>query len=346
MDFSLVASAQLVVPPPEMALPGCRWVRLEAESGAVGLGEICGGGPQDELEETVEALGALATGRSAGAREALWARMRAAASEWDENPALDTAVIVAFDMAAWELMARELGQPPVTLMGGTVRHRVEACVEIDGADREAATQEAGWWSALGVRQFCLVVPGAEPGDLATARQVRRAVGQEALLALRVASPLGEAEAALAAGQALDRLEPFWVEGLLADGMWRELATLRKSVVAATAAGGMTLGPERLRRALEQGSADTLTPRLAHCAGPTGLLRLADAADLYGVRIAVGAGDSVLSVLMAGQLAAGRLAVSPVLVPAATGRLLAAAYPEALAGGFVSGWLPASGLGIR
>jgi L-alanine-DL-glutamate epimerase-like enolase superfamily enzyme len=219
-------------------------------------------------------------------------------------------------------------------MGGIVHHRVEVCVEIPAAAREQAVEDARVWREAGVRLFCLGLPDTAPESLATARQVRRIVGPEALLALRLSTPLETQDAATEAGAALDRLEPYWVEGLLRDGQWRELAAVRTAVASATAAGGETLDPTRLRRALEHGSADTLTPRLNHCAGLTGLLRLADAADLYGMRVAPGCGESVLSALVASRASAGRANVGPVLLPAATARLLQQAAPDALRDGFL------------
>lgn len=284
--------------------------RVTAESGAWGAGEI-GHGVAEEFEETVEELAVQALGGNLLDREGIWQAMAGAADDWDGPPEPMARCLAGLDMALWDLTGRHLGLPCATLAGGRVRRSLEACLDCGAPTAEAAALTERWF-AKGVRMFAVTVDLADPGTRDGIRRLRKIVGAQSLLMFRAASPAGGLEQAKEWGAELDRVDPYWVEGLIPDGQFRELSDLRNGIAAATATGASTLGLKRLGRTIESACADVVTPRLAFAGGITGALKLAAAAELRGLRLCVLPGDALASLLAAAHVSFARPDVYPLV----------------------------------
>lgn len=332
--MTTIAEVQLLKAPVGPQAPAHPVVAVLDEAGERGLGEAPDG-PPDDVDEMLAGLSGLVLGRRAADREGLWQAMADAAGDWEGDRRLIAAILCAVDSALWDLASRQLGVPGVVMMGGLTRPRVEPCVDCGAVTDEAHPDRARALLEAGVRAFCIETPGAEPEHLAALRGVRRILGPEALIVIRVQSPAEGVEAATEAGTRLDRLDPYWVEGLLRDGRWDDLAQVREAIAAPVGAGGATPGLRKLRGALATDCADVLTCSPDLCGGLSAALKLADAADLRGIRVSPGAGTTVLSALAAGAVCFARRPASPVRMSFAVFEALRATAPELVRDGFLA-----------
>jgi L-alanine-DL-glutamate epimerase-like enolase superfamily enzyme len=289
-------------------------VRLSDESGLSGYGEACG--DWEDLPEAAEALALVSLGRHTAARESLYHSLSGAVEDWDDSPLLAQGALSAFDCAAWELLGRQLGVPACTLTGGATRSRLEVCAACGPAADADALIRAKQAQECGVRTFFFELASGAEDQLEGLHTIRRKLGTDVLLAARVLQPAASAPAARELGLALDKLDPYWVEGLLPDGQWTELGQVRQGIVSPTAAGAATYGVKRFFRAVESGCADILTLGLLMVGGAIAALRVMDAAWLRGIRATVLPGRSLASLQAAAHLCFARPHAGPLMVPVA------------------------------
>ncbi len=333
MTGSQIQEIQLLQAGPVLGQESCWLVALVGEQGTRGYGEI-GSGPEAEVREAVEALAPLLLGRSAGDREALWLGMTSAAAEWEGDLVLNAGVVAGLDTAAWDLVGTASGLPGTVLMGGRTRTRLEVCVECGPIIADTAVTSARALKELGVRTFSFAVNPACEADCERLRQARKLLGAEALIAVDVTSPAEGVEAATEIGAAIDKIDPYWVAGLLRDGRWDELARVRGTIAGPVCAGTTTRGPHRLWRAVVAGAADVLLGGLALCGGISGALKTAELAQVGGIRVSLGAGATLISLRAAAQVSFARGCVSPLRVPAGLYGMLVAAAPDTVRDGFI------------
>ena len=315
-------------------------VRVHTSAGASGLGEACDA-PLDEVCEVVEELAVQALGRPAANRTAIWQAMRGAAGDWEGPPDIMSACLSALDAAVWDAWCTSVGLPCVAVMGGRVRSALEICL-----DCGTRVEDAKAAYAEGVRIFALTVDPRNADAVAGVSKLRVSLGPQALLLLQCPTPAADVEEAVALGQVFDRLDPYWIEGLLPDGQWRELAQVRERIASATACGAETIGYKRFVRPIEGACADIITPRLDSVGGPTGGLALSVAVGLRGLRMSVLPGTTPASVLAAAHISLARPEVYPLRVTPPTLAAVRSALPDAFRDGFLHlgddpGW---SGIG--
>jgi L-alanine-DL-glutamate epimerase-like enolase superfamily enzyme len=310
MTGSIISRVELLSMPVHDG--GVPVVRLSDGDGLVGYGEALG--DWDELPEATEALSLVSLGRPTAAREALYQSLAGAVEDWDDSPALAHGVLSAFDCAAWDLLGRELGVPCCVLTGGATRSRLEVCAACGHAADEGALERAKKAHGRGVRTFAFELESGSENQLEGLRAIRRKLGTDVLLAARILQPAANAPAARELGLALDKVDPYWVAGLLPDGQWTELGQVRQGIISPTAAGAGTYGVKRFFRAVESGCADILTPGLLAVGGGIPALRVMDAAWLRGIRATVLPGQSLASLRAASHLCFARSHAGPLMIP--------------------------------
>ena len=340
MVTSLVTEVQVVKAPPAFGGPACLLVRLVSDTGGIGLGEL-GSGPVEDLTDAVEWVSARLVGSPVTDRQAAWHRFRGAADDWEDEEWLAATALAGLDAAMWDLGAKSLGVPLTVLMGGQARSRLDVCVDCGEVTDAAAVGAANTWLAAGIRAFSFSAANA-PQLPDALRNTRRVLGVDPLIVLRLRGNARSVEDATKLGAMVDQFEPYWVEGLLPDGQWSELGRVRAAIASPTGAGAETVGVHRFWRALESQCADVVTPSLALCDGPTGVLRLADLVELRGLRMALDAGDSLVSVLTAAAVCFARQGVTPLRLSSPALQALIACAPERVRDGFL---LPGAGEGI-
>jgi len=192
--------------------------------------------------------------------------------------------ISAIDVALWDLKARLIGVPLLTLLG---RARSEVPIYGSGGftsyslDR-LREQLAGWVERDGC-QFVKMKVGTRPQeDLARVRAAREAIGAAELFV--------DANGAYDRKQALDfagrfaELDVSWFEEPVSSDDLAGLHLLRDRAPAGMeiAAGEYGYDPFYFRCMIEAGAVDVLQADATRCGGYTGFLKAAHLADAFGV----------------------------------------------------------------
>ena len=288
-------------------------VRISAE----GAGEeVCGAGLicPDRLPPaaTVDRMRTALVGRQLADRERLWRDLRAAAA------GSDPAGLAGADIALWDLWSTALRLPlyraiggfrteiPVCLSGEAPCDSGDAAVEAAGAVRDGyrGCRVTGTTTAIGAKAPAAV----RKRVLDAIRVVREAVPADFPLLYRGVPAGGHLEA-LGIGRALDEAGYTWFEDPLpgADGeaLGRLAAELDTPVLATVG------GPDAARQAaahLSRQSADLIRVRIPEVGGITEALKIARAAEAFGVNCEIDPDDGNGGFAAAGLMGAVRNAM--------------------------------------
>ncbi len=288
-------------------------VRISAEAAGE---EVCGAALicADRLPPaaTVERMRAALVGRPLADRERLWRDLRAAAS------GSDPAGLAGVDIALWDLWSKALRLPLYRAIGG-FRTEVPACLSGEAAcDTDEAAAEAAGAVRDGYRGYRVAGTVTPIGAKAPAAVRKRVL--DAVRAVREAVPVdfpllyggvpagGHLEA-VAIGRALDEAGYTWFEDPLpgADGeALGRLATELDTPVLATVGG-----PDAARQAaahLSRQSADLIRVRIPDVGGITEALKIARAAEAFGVNCEIDPDDGNGGFAAAGLMGAVRNAM--------------------------------------
>ena len=257
---------------------------LEWNSTTLVLVRVSGGGQQglaytyadnatavlirDTLSEVVKDTDAMAV---TAAYSAMWRRIRNLG-----RPGICAMAISAVDCALWDLKARLLKIPLVTLLG-----QVRQAAPIYGSggftsysDKQLASQLAGWVN-LGIRRVKMKVGRDAHRDIDRVRVAREAIGGEAELFV-------DANGAYSRKQAISQAEQFarsnvsWFEEPVSSDDVEGLRFTRDHAPAnmEIAAGEYGYDIFYFRRMLEAGAVDVLQADVTRCGGITGFLQVA------------------------------------------------------------------------
>lgn len=212
---------------------------------------------------------------------AMWRRIRNMG-----RPGICSMAISAVDCALWDLKARLLEQPLVTLLGQV---RESAAVYGSGGftsytDEQLAKQLEGW-ARQGIGAVKMKI-GREPErDKERVRVARNAIGVDTKLYVDANGAYVPREA-LAQAEMLAEHDVRWFEEPVSsdnlDGMrfMREHVGPRMNI----AAGEYGYDLFYFRRMLEAGSVDVLQADITRCGGVTGFMQVADLCEAYHVQL--------------------------------------------------------------
>ncbi|MFI0720808.1 enolase C-terminal domain-like protein [Streptomyces sp. NPDC021224] len=259
-------------------------VHAEA-AGATGLGWTYASPAAAVVVE--EHLAPVVTGRPAfdvpAANEAMTRAVRNAA-----RPGIAGHAVSAVDIALWDLKARLIGLPLVTLLGAA---RTRVPVYGSGGfttydDRRQDRQLRSWTEELGIPRVKIKIGEswgtAETRDRERISRARRSVG-DAELYVDANGGYG-AKQALRMGSHLDAEGVTWFEEPVSLGDLPGLARVRNGVRADVAAGeyGSTLG--YFERMLAAEAVDCLQVDVTRCGGISVWLRAAALAEARGLQV--------------------------------------------------------------
>ena len=98
-------------------------VKLTADNGLVGWGEACMNSETIGIQKAVEAAAPFVVGRDPWHSEAI-ARDYFIGGGWQFQPMTGNFAFAGIDMAMWDLMGKEAGQPIYRMFGGAQREVV------------------------------------------------------------------------------------------------------------------------------------------------------------------------------------------------------------------------------
>ena len=239
----------------------------------VGLGYTYGDSSTGVLIHNL--LAKIVEGHSAMAVTASWESMVRRTRNLG-RPGIVSMAISAVDAALWDLKARLLGVPLITLLGP-----VREVVPIYGSggftsytNQQLETQLAGWVSA-GIPRVKMKIGRDANADRDRVHLARRAIGSDAELFV-------DANGAYDRKQALTQAESFvesnvtWFEEPVSSDDLEGLRLIRDRapVSMEVAAGEYGYDIDYFRRMLEAGAVDVLQADATRCGGVTGFLQAA------------------------------------------------------------------------
>ncbi len=223
----------------------------------------------------------IAQGSDAMNVASTWAAMVRAIRNFG-RPGVASMAIAAVDAALWDLKARLLDLPLVSLLGAT---RADAPIYGSGGfttySIERLQQQLQAWVAQGIPRVKMKIGTHPEADLGRVQAAREAIGD--------ATPLFvDANGAYSRKQALAQVEAFarfgvtWFEEPVSSDDLAGLRLIRDRAPAGTqiAAGEYGYDLDYFRRMLDAGAVDVLQADATRCAGITGFLRAATLAEAH------------------------------------------------------------------
>ena len=253
-------------------------VLVEAEAGGeTGVGWTYSAAAAAKVVE--DELAGVVSGTSAldvrGAQLAMRRRLRNAG-----YPGIGAAAVSAVDVALWDLKARLLGIPLVTLLGAiTDEVRVYGSGGFCSYTDEQLARQLGGWVEDGISRVKMKV-GREPGrDLDRVRVARLAIGDDAELYVD-ANGAFNAERALRFAEAYAAWGVTWFEEPVSSNDVDGLRLVREKAPSGmeVAAGEYAYTPDDFRALLA--AVDCLQADVTRCGGITGFLQAAALAEAF------------------------------------------------------------------
>jgi D-galactarolactone cycloisomerase len=259
-------------------------VRLSADADQVAYGEGWGES-LEALAEAVEVLAPVVVGADPLDHGALWERMVDRLLRQRPRLPGGAAALSALDQALWDLAGRALDLPVYRLIGGRRAPRLDAyATGLYLEQPSALAAKARDFLERGYRAVKMKVGAGREQDLAAVAAVRKAVGTQVPLLVDANQAYEDREAALEMGLELGRYEVFWYEEPLAPDEWADYAALRAALDTPIAGGETLRSPAQFLSAFQAGALDVAMPDVRLCGGITGLLKVAELARWFGVRI--------------------------------------------------------------
>jgi L-alanine-DL-glutamate epimerase-like enolase superfamily enzyme len=228
-------------------------------------------------------LAGAVIGRDAMAVPEAWAAMNQAVRNLG-RPGLAAGAISAVDAALWDLKAKLLALPLVTLLGAA-----RPGIPVYGSGGFTSytlarlRQQLGAWVADGIGCVKMKV-GARPElDRTRVAAAREAIGPDAHLFVDANGAYARKQA-LAFAQAFAELGVTWFEEPVSSDDLEGLRLLRDRAPASIeiAAGEYGYTPDYFRRMLEAGAVDVLQADATRCLGISGFMRAAALAEAFMV----------------------------------------------------------------
>jgi len=228
-----------------------------------------------------DTLGPIAVGRCAMDVEGCWVAMMRAVRNVGRDGIAATA-IAAVDNALWDLKARLLDQPLVTVIGG-----VRDAIEVYGSGGftsysiERLQEQLGGWVADGIGAVKMKVGRSAAADRGRVRAARAAIGSTAQLFV-------DANGAYDRKIALRQADDFaasgvvWFEEPVSSDDIDGLRLIRDRAPAGmeVAAGEYGYDLQYFRRMAAAGAVDVLQADATRCGGITGFLKAAVVCDAW------------------------------------------------------------------
>lgn len=248
--------------------------------GETGLGyTYAGAGVADTIEDT---LASFLAGRDAFNIDQLWSEMFAQLRNQGRQGSSSMAVSAA-DVALWDLKAKQIGLPLVSLLG---QHRPALPVYGSGGftsytDAQLRAQFQGW-KAEGVWRFKMKVGRDPAADTSRIRAARAAIGEDAELFVDANSAYTRCQAREQAQRFALEFDVRWLEEPLPPEDMAGLKFLRDHVPAGLEItdGEYGYDLDYFKRLLEAQAVDVVMADLTRCGGITGFMKVATLCETW------------------------------------------------------------------
>jgi L-alanine-DL-glutamate epimerase-like enolase superfamily enzyme len=223
------------------------------------------------------------TGRDAMDVEGAYVAMRQAVRNIGRDGVAATA-ISAVDIALWDLKARLLDLPLVSLIGAT-----RDAITVYGSGGftsyplERLAGQLSGWTAAGIGAVKMKIGRDPSADLARVRAARQAIGPRPALFVD-ANGAYDRTLALAQAERFREQDVTWFEEPVSSDDLEGLRSIRDRAPAgmAIAAGEYGYDVQYFRRMVQAGAVDVLQADATRCGGVSGFMRAAAVADAFGI----------------------------------------------------------------
>ena len=264
--------------------------RIHTDAGVEGLGHTFSLNPEflGSLTALVRELGELLVGEDPRRIERLFAKMVYPANFIGPGGLLNIAA-TALDVALWDLLGKETGQPLWRILGGysdrvrTYQSNLALGSHPDALQRQAAELVAQGHRAIKMR------PHAERDSrvedvVARVRAVREAIGYDIDLMYDV-NQTWTPSRAIRVGRALEEFELFWLEDPTAMHDIEGQAAVAAALDTPVCSGEYHYNPVSMLRLLQSRAVDYLMVDLCRMGGVTQFRKAAALAESFGTPVA-------------------------------------------------------------
>ncbi len=271
-------------------------VLITSDDGITGVGEGYGlPSPEPTAQIVRELLAPSLLGNDPLAIGRIWRTMMALPRGMGMNRGFLMHAISAIDIALWDLKSRALELSLARLLGGEETAEVDCYASpIPHLPTPEESQDAARsYLADGFHAMKLKVGRGVAVDIEHVTAVRDVLPSGARLMLDCNCAYS-IRGAIEFVRALKDIDIFWLEEPLAPDDYEGLADVRRRASTAIATGENEFTAAGLRNAFTLRAADVVMPNVTRAGGITGLLKIAEAADLYGVEVAPHGVGSVIA----------------------------------------------------
>lgn len=282
---------------------------VEADDGLTGFGMTGAFLAHGTAAAVRHHLGPAVIGLDPRDVEAVHARMRALASERGRMSGINLAAMACIDLACWDLMGKSAGRTVAQLLGGAADHAaVYVTFGFPSYDRDELVEVATMLVDKGHRRLKVLV-GTTRGvaaDIERVRHLRRALGEEVLLAMDANEGI-PLEAAVAIARGVEDQGIAWFEDPLENNDARDLRELRRKTSIPLSAGQMDGHGARFREWIEHDAIDIFMPNSMYNGGMTETRRVAALAAIYNRPLSDAGGGGIFCLHHVAGFAHGTLA---------------------------------------
>jgi len=226
-------------------------------------------------------LAQVVVGRDAMAVPSAWAAMGHAIRNLG-RPGVVSMAISAVDNALWDLKARLLGLPLITLLGAARdRMPIYGSGGFTSYTDDRLRSQLGGWVAQGIPRVKMKIGTHPDDDLARVRVARDAIGAGAALMVDANGAYSRKQS-LAFADAFADLNVVWFEEPVSSDDLDGLRLIRDRAPSGMdiAAGEYGYTLDYFRHMLDAGAVDVIQADATRCAGITGFLRAATLAEAH------------------------------------------------------------------
>ena len=294
-------------PPPGFGGRYFVFLKLQTDSGVEGLGEVYSVPFHPSLVERMlaDVVERCVAGREPWDIERIWRSVYS--SGFTQHPDLTMmGLLSGIEMACWDIIGKDAGQPVYKLLGGRVHERLRSYTYLYPkpgdrtnvyADPVLAAERAAEYVAMGFTavKFDPVGPytafdGRQLGlaDLERSetfvRTLREAVGTKADLLFGTHGQM-TAAGAIRLARRIERYDPLWLEEPIPPDNPREMAKVARATTIPIATGERLASKYDFQRILEEGAASILQMNLGRVGGILEGKKIAAMAEACHVQIA-------------------------------------------------------------
>ncbi len=272
-------------------------VEITTDDGLVGIGEcIVRRAPQVTKAVIEHLLAPVIIGRDPHDVEGLWDEMFQQLRGWGHYRGFVFEAISGIDTALWDILGQAAGLPVYKVLGGAGRDRVPCYTssvyfaEIEEMVREATAQVRLGHTAVKVKIGRNAQMGGRHTDVASVKEIRRALGPAIDIMLDVNSAY-DAATAIKVCRQLEDTDITWIEEPVPPDDVAGYARVRAGQAIPVAAGESEFGLFGFRDLISRGAIDIVQPDVARVGGFTAAKRLGALVHAYNLRYAPHTGFS-------------------------------------------------------